>query len=474
MKRRIVFLVLEWGCRVGLGVMFIYSALAKLSNPDLFAYSVSRYRMLPDVTIGLFALTMPMLELLTGVAMLFTKWLRESALLVAGMMVMFIIALAQALVRGLEISCGCFGVPSVGGREEMVMALVRDLVLIVPAIWLMFRPNAWLEPLGRIPTAWRLLCLWGFGALLAVWFIQDTSAAGGFAFAPPAKAVGFAGTGQKGQGEGLVVSSGRIRPGEWNADFEGVLAKAEREQRPMILMHVGSGCLFCAQLEECVAGEAFRQWREDRAPLMAFVQADSYPKEVVEASSDFVHGIRENLTEYPYVCVYWPREGVTNSVAFCGRRGIMGGRKDKLLVMELMSALDRALGEAVTEGHPTLESLVSGATVQISARAEGPGGTVEMTPADGILPEGIKARLTARPKEDYLFLDWRRPDGSLASLKAQLVVHGGMPSGCYTARFKSRAQCLPPALLSPSEKTLYVRVGKPVRYPIRISEAAVP
>ena len=114
--------VLEAVVRVGLGAMFVYSALAKIDDPGEFAYSVSRYKMLPEFTVGLFSLAMPAVELLTGLAMLFTRWMREASLLVFGMMVMFIIALSQALFRGLEISCGCFGVPSVGGRQEILMA----------------------------------------------------------------------------------------------------------------------------------------------------------------------------------------------------------------------------------------------------------------------------------------------------------------------------------------------------------------
>ena len=133
--------VLEKVCRLGLGGLFIYSAWAKIDDPGLFADSVSRYKVLPECLVGIFSLTMPMLELVAGAALVFTKWMRESALLISGMLALFIVALAQALARGLEISCGCFGVPSVGGRAEIVLALVRDIVLIVPAIWLMFRRN---------------------------------------------------------------------------------------------------------------------------------------------------------------------------------------------------------------------------------------------------------------------------------------------------------------------------------------------
>ena len=40
MKKRIVLQTLEFVCRIGLGALFIYSALAKISDPDEFAYSV--------------------------------------------------------------------------------------------------------------------------------------------------------------------------------------------------------------------------------------------------------------------------------------------------------------------------------------------------------------------------------------------------------------------------------------------------
>lgn len=475
MKKRVFFTVLETLCRLGFGVLFVYSAWTKIADPDEFAHSVSRYQFLPEVTIGIFSLMMPMLELLAGLAILFTRWVRESALLISVMLAMFIVALAQALARGLEISCGCFGVPSVGGRQEILMALVRDVVLIVPAVWLMFRPNVWIEPLRRLPRRWRAICLWVLGVMFVAVFVFSGEFYLG-ATANDAVSVEPERKVQAGQGQGLVVSSGPIRPGEWNVDFKGVLAKAESEQRPMVLMLVGYGCQHCARLERSIAGEAFRLWREDRAPLMALVRDHSplYSPETVQASIDFAQGIKKKLKGYPYVCVYWPQNGVTNRVAFCGRRGIMGGIKHKLLVMELMSALDRALGSRLTAGRKALGAIVKASSVRIAVRAEGTGGTVAMTPASGLLPEGQKVDLVARPDAEHVFLDWRRPDGSLAGYSSRLSVLGGMPVGCYTARFKSLSQCLPPIILSPAETTLCVRVRDPIRYAVKVSEECRP
>lgn len=141
-------MVLDWLeriCRVGLGGLFVYSAWGKIADPGLFASVVMKYELLPEVTVGLFSLTLPMLEMLVGLAFICTKWTREVALLATGMLVMFLGALTIAVARGLEIDCGCFGISSGGGRRELVLAIVRDLILLVPTIWLMFRRDMWLH-----------------------------------------------------------------------------------------------------------------------------------------------------------------------------------------------------------------------------------------------------------------------------------------------------------------------------------------
>lgn len=152
--------VVEWLeglCRVALGVLFVYSSWSKIADPGLFANIVMKYELLPECMVGLFALILPMVELLAGLAIMFSKWMRESALLIVSLLLMFIVALASALARGLEIDCGCFGVPSVGGRTELLLAIGRDFVLLAPAVWLTFRRNAWMGFKGWIVLAAALL-----------------------------------------------------------------------------------------------------------------------------------------------------------------------------------------------------------------------------------------------------------------------------------------------------------------------------
>ena len=446
MNGQIAKFAFERLCRLALGALFMYSAWAKIGDPGVFADAVVRYEMLPDFMVGMFSLTMPMLELVAGFALVFTKWTRESALLIAVMLLMFMVALAQALVRGLEISCGCFGVPEVGGRAEMWWALARDVVMFPFAVWLAFRPNTWFVPVASIIRGRFAIALTLLAALPSLAAIK--------------------------------ASSGPVKPGEWNADFNAVRAAAERERRPMVLVHVGQRCLFCARLEKAMAGEAFRLWREDRAPYMALVRskASDDQAEMPKKSYEFIKSISSEVSTFPYVCVWWPKDGSTNSVAFTGRREHLKVKAHhRLLVMDFMSVLDDALGYVPSEhpGHKTLPEILKAATVRISSKAEG-GGNVAMKPASGVLPEGGTVALTAKPAKGNVFVCWKAPDGSVASWAKKLDVQGGMAAGCYVAQFRPNAECLPPTVLSPAATSICTRVYDQVKYAVKVADTSRP
>ena len=136
--------------RLGLGGMFLYSAWGKLQDPGIFQTMVDNYRMLPACVTALFSVTMSMAELLVGAMFIFTKWTREAAFATAVMLGMFIVALAQAQVRGLDISCECFGEAEKESRAVLV-ALVRDVVLVAPVVWLVVNGRRrWIADFRRI------------------------------------------------------------------------------------------------------------------------------------------------------------------------------------------------------------------------------------------------------------------------------------------------------------------------------------
>ena len=436
-------------CRLGLGGLFAYSAYSKIDDPGVFADAVMRYRLLPTPLVGIFSLTIPMLELIVGVALVFSKWSRESALLVVAMLVMFIIALLQAELRGLDIACGCFGMPEKAGRFDLILAIARDVGLLVPAVWLATRRNSWLLPFRRVRAV----------SLLAV-----------MSCALVAGAVEF------------EVSDGPVRPGEWNRSFAAVRAEADKTHRPMVFIHASVRCTYCARLKKAISGEAFRQWREERQPLLAYVFESSRGEgsDSGRLAIDFVNSYATNMLRTPRVGVYWPRDnGVTNHLAFSARPGQMKvANPEKPLVLEFMTALDTALADYVSAlpKHRTPKEILKDSirTVTYKVNDAGADGKVAMKPKDGILPDGGTVTLEAKQGKDALFVDWRGPDGTIVGYEPTLNVSGCMPGGCYVGRFKRKADCRPPILLTPASTTLVVRIGSPIKYKIDVAEESKP
>lgn len=130
---------LAYAVRFGIGGVFVFAGCAKLGDLDAFAELVARYDMLPSVFVLPFAHALPVTEILFGTMFAFTRWMRLAAVMVAVMLLAFIVALAQAAIHGLDVSCGCFGGPANGTHTELLFAIVRDMLLILPVIWLAVR-----------------------------------------------------------------------------------------------------------------------------------------------------------------------------------------------------------------------------------------------------------------------------------------------------------------------------------------------
>jgi uncharacterized membrane protein YphA (DoxX/SURF4 family) len=132
--------------RIGLGSMFILASQHKISQPVEFATLIAQYQLLPSFAVNLFALTLAPLELIIGALTILgpnNKWNARLLLILMGT---FIIAIAQALVRDLGITCGCFAIEGANDKKGAYVTLVRDLVLLGPILWLMFqgREKAWI------------------------------------------------------------------------------------------------------------------------------------------------------------------------------------------------------------------------------------------------------------------------------------------------------------------------------------------
>lgn len=105
--------VVIWLCELGLAGLFLLAAYNKLmppNGPQLFSASVQAFKLpLPDFMTRLATSATPWVELIAAVLLLRGVWSRAAATILALLLVLFIVLIAQALGRGLNVECGCFG-----------------------------------------------------------------------------------------------------------------------------------------------------------------------------------------------------------------------------------------------------------------------------------------------------------------------------------------------------------------------------
>jgi uncharacterized membrane protein YphA (DoxX/SURF4 family) len=121
-----------------LAAVFVVAAFAKIADPPGFAHQLHNYRLLPGGAVNAFALVLPWLELLVGLALFFGIWRRAAAGILALMLVVFMGALGINLARRHPIDCSCFSTLSVERSDaerlsDMKLAILRDVGLLALA-----------------------------------------------------------------------------------------------------------------------------------------------------------------------------------------------------------------------------------------------------------------------------------------------------------------------------------------------------
>jgi putative oxidoreductase len=108
LKKWLTHPVLGFLLRIYVGGVFIYASMYKINYPGEFAETIAGYQLVPYWAVSLMALVMPWTELVSGVLLILGVRTRSSAAVIAGMLVIFSLAILITLLRGIPIGCGCF------------------------------------------------------------------------------------------------------------------------------------------------------------------------------------------------------------------------------------------------------------------------------------------------------------------------------------------------------------------------------
>ena len=134
--------------RLAFGALFIFSGVMKLKDPIFFADVVRNYQLIGDPMAPAMALFVPWIEIFAGIAVMLDRFVRGGSFLLTASLVVFTMAIAVSWMRGLDITCGCFG-----QNEELnyPVKLMQNFVLLAIgiAIWWKAEMGAFSKKAGR-------------------------------------------------------------------------------------------------------------------------------------------------------------------------------------------------------------------------------------------------------------------------------------------------------------------------------------
>ena len=462
--------------RIALGGIFIYAAWTKMMDPGLFASAVNGYRILPAPAVAFVAIALPPLELLAGLGLVFTRWQRESALLILCMLGVFLVGLVQAQVRGLDIGCGCFGGTD---KDTVVGAIVRDVFMLAPAIWLVARKN-------RPAWKWTVLAPLAVAVAAALAFLAtDRGKGGDYAQAAAPDSMRSTKEDSKPRRQKTLdeayaevlaafpdADTNTVAAEEWTTNFPGAFARARAEKRPILMMVNSDHCPFCTRMRKALANPGFEKWLDGTGIYLANAVVPSGGNSTTNRTSmgDYMFRFLDEaprstrVVGFPYMGVFWEKpSGEMVWRTFTGRAGLLGIPHRPSMSCELANMLNADLSEylAALPPRPDEGTMLSITAKQFKAAADG-NGKVVMTPPHGTLVEdGTKIQIEAHPAKGWKIAGWRDPSGKMImrlgrkTTTSRLDIFYSMKGGTYTAVFRK------PAKAGKKQKAPLLPIGKP-------------
>jgi Protein-disulfide isomerase len=123
--------------RLALGAIWIWAAVSKLGSPRTFVQTVRAYDATPEWLSEAIGYGLPVLEVCLGIVLVLGITVRLAAILSGLLFLVFLVGLAQAAARGIQLECGCFGGGgATTGGTQYTLDILRDIGLLILATYL--------------------------------------------------------------------------------------------------------------------------------------------------------------------------------------------------------------------------------------------------------------------------------------------------------------------------------------------------
>lgn len=158
-------------------------------------------------------------------------------------------------------------------------------------------------------------------------------------------------------------STGKVVPGEWNRNFDEAKALADSEHIPMIVFYGGMSCGVCELLQRALEADDVKAKLSERKMIMVFTTdntrgnasafATPKPTSKQQANPDApVDQYGEFNWGFPYIAIYWNRDGVVPEKFSADYRCFRG--KDGYMLAKGGSLADQFMRsvDCVAGGYP--------------------------------------------------------------------------------------------------------------------------
>jgi uncharacterized membrane protein YphA (DoxX/SURF4 family) len=134
--------LVKLSARLILGGVFIYASIDKIAYPKEFASIVTRYQILPEKLAIYFAFLLPWVELFLGIFVILGIFVRESAISLSFLVLVFMIAILIRSLAGPIGNCGCFSITPSGTSQSIALLIFRDVLFLLCGLILAFPKKA--------------------------------------------------------------------------------------------------------------------------------------------------------------------------------------------------------------------------------------------------------------------------------------------------------------------------------------------
>jgi len=123
--------------RFVLGTVFIYAGTVKIIDPYAFSEAISNYDFFHPFLVNPIAVMLPWIELIAGLCLI-VGWCAGGGAMIVGLLATaFGLLTGMAIIRGLDIACGCF---SLGDEQKAVQwtHIAENVLFLAMALQILF------------------------------------------------------------------------------------------------------------------------------------------------------------------------------------------------------------------------------------------------------------------------------------------------------------------------------------------------